>query len=235
VDALRLDAFVQALTKGSSRRGLLRGITATALALTVTPFPGEGEAKQGHHRRKKKRKKRKKDHRERNVTSPLASPQDPVTTADAACSAVATAGLIGTRRVAQTFRALRSGQLTSASFVLLENPEGPAFDVEIRDVDSAGAPVSGFLARSSVINVPATDRNGRPLTVTAVFASPATVEAGRRYALVVTETSGTGFTVQINFATNPCADGNLFTDSIAAGNFISVVNNDLVFATTVKA
>src|SRR5262245_3306710 len=59
-------------------------------------------------------------------------PADPVptTTADAACPS-AHASFSGLPRNAQTFRALRSGQLTSASVELHDNVEGADFDMEI--------------------------------------------------------------------------------------------------------
>jgi hypothetical protein len=242
VDTPHLAALVRSLREASSRRGLLGGLAATALAPAALCLPGEAEAK-------KKRKNRKKKRKKQNVAvpAPVATappptvppappPPDPVETADAACPAAArTATHSGSRRFAQTFRALRSGQLIRASFVLTFNGEDAAFDLEIREVDAAGAPSSGVLASIHISGVPRTGLDDPPLTVGGVFgSSAATVVAGQRYALVVTEASGQKFSVQTNSSTNECAEGNLFFDLFATGNFTSIADADLVFATFVK-
>src|SRR3954468_2746837 len=60
--------------------------------------------------------------------SPASPPPNPVTIADAFCPpAGEMASFGGSRRFAQTFTALRSGQLTSATIAVADNAEGDDF------------------------------------------------------------------------------------------------------------
>ena len=82
--------------------------------------------------------------------SPPASPPPPpapVAQADAFCAATGF-GLSNTR-LAQSLRALRSGQLTSASVFLMADVAGADLDVEIWSVDQANAP-SAMLAGTTI-------------------------------------------------------------------------------------
>lgn len=146
---------------------------------------------------KKKRRKRKK----KKPAMP-----GPVTRADASCIATnpLTAG-VGYARVAQTFRALRTGQLTAASFLLQANGAGMDFDVEIWSVDADNVPAA-FLGGTTIADVPETvSPNQRQLTAT--MPTPVPVVAGTRYALVVTKGVNAALVVS---ADNPCADGMIF-------------------------
>jgi hypothetical protein len=156
-----------------------------------------------------------------------------VTTADARClSAPPAIGEQTGPRLAQTFVAKRSGQLTSASVVLFSNEEGADFELEIREVDIGGTPTSTVLASTLIANVPATGAQTRAILGT--FGSPATVVAGEIYALVVTETTGLNHSFFIN-GSNTCLDGILFRDELVDDTFDPYSNKDLVYATFVTA
>ena len=87
-------------------------------------------------------------------------------------------------RWAQTFTPALSGPLTAAQLVV--NESNPAFTgdftVRIATVD-AGVPSNNVLASTVV---PESTIPEQETTITAVFASPATVVAGQQYALVLT-------------------------------------------------
>lgn len=153
----------------------------------------------------KKRKKRKHKVRTSPPPTPPTPPAPgPVSYADARCDATGVSS--NEVRAAQTFRALRSGQLTSATFYLYDVSAGVTLDVEIWSVDGSGKP-NTVLAGATVSPVPET-LELMPLTVT--FAGPATVAVGLRYALVVTRTSGGATALAQNYG-NPCPDGQAFT------------------------
>jgi hypothetical protein len=121
---------------------------------------------------------------------------------DARCIATGEDAGNGVPRVAQTFRAQRSGKLTSASVLLVQNDAGADVDIEIWSVDQANAP-SAFLSGATVADLPATVPPAtRPLTT--AFPSPATVVAGTRYALVLTKSLTTRFAAS---GSDPCPDG----------------------------
>ena len=123
-------------------------------------------------------------------------------------------------------------QLTQASVLLASNPAGFSLDVQVRSVDSAGVPGNSILASQTVSAIPATAGGGSPRQVTAVFATPAPITPGQLHALTVTGPNGVGYAILVN-AGNPCADGQLFIDTIADGTFAASPNDDLVFLVTV--
>lgn len=93
--------------------GALLGLAATA--------PGDA----------KKKKKRKKNKGKQPTTTPPVTTPKPVARVDAACPLTGATSANPVRQ-AQTFRAIRSGKLTSASVYLVENLPGADLDVEIR-------------------------------------------------------------------------------------------------------
>lgn len=221
-----------------SRRGVLRCLASVGLRLTTPPVSNTAEAKNKHHTKRKKHKHQHEQHDPAITPSPPL-PSDPVTTADAACALPWWGALAYQLRYAQTFRALRSGQLTSASFGLTYNEEGTSFELAVREIDPEGKP--GYvLARTTITNVPATNVGVPPLesiparTVTGVFATPATVVGGQFYALTVTGTAPYSFYIQAA-PDNPCLDGMVFLDRDANGAFYAQESWDMAYSTFVTA
>lgn len=212
-------AMVRLFAVLSTRRWYLAAFVAIGLGCLAPLLHDETG-----YSRKKRRKKRRNKRRRKLVTR-----------ADAACPPTAPIGRANSRRFAQTFLALHSGQLTRASVELTLNvaddTERADFDLEIREVDEAGAPASTILAAATVTNVPAFV-SGPPRVIAGTFRSPATVVAGTRYALTVSKQSAFNYGVNTNQA-NPCPDGTLFLDAIGDETFIPVPDADLVFATFV--
>ena len=155
---------------------------------------------------------------------------------DAKCQ-VETTQLLGfnpDQRAAQTFTAVASGKLTSAQVLVLKDiSDGTAdYTIKVAPVNASGVPTSEVLASATVPNssVP----NGRQ-TITANFdpASAATVEAGRKYALVVQRGNNDAF-LDVPYRTdNPCAGGSVYWSTAGAPFWQSDGNRDLVFATYV--
>lgn len=114
-------------------------------------------------------------------------------------------------RVGQTFTALNTGQLTSAT-VSVDKVGQPApvlqnadFSMEIRPLDMSGAPEESAATAIATESVPAPALTSfQPLT--ANFSSPASVIAGNEYALVVERTADSSAdTFGVGTAAVPCA------------------------------
>jgi hypothetical protein len=239
MDSARFDSLTRTLIAAGSRRQALAALVGS---LGLLGWHGTENAaahnplktcKKKSGQQKKKCLKKAKQH---NATHTAAlPPAGPVTTADAACHFPPGAGH-GGARVAQTFRALRSGHLTSASVLLVENLDGASFDLEIWSVNAANVP-STVLAGTTIANVPATEfwEPRRPLSGT--FSAPPAVVAGLRYALVVTGPMSqfdSLFSLQVGGDAS-CTDGHLFHDPEADGTFEARQMTDLDFATFVTA
>jgi hypothetical protein len=237
VDVTRIDALVRSLSAPSSRRGLLRGASATALALAATRLPADAEA-----RNKKKKKGKKRGKKQDSTPQTPTSPQDPtspppytpVTKTDAVCPGPSDTafGIIDVNaRLAQTFTAIASGPLVRAELRLTE-PAGSTGDYVLRlsPIDPAGIPTNVVLAETQVAdgNVP----NGQS-TVTFDFANPASVEAGTSYALVVTR-PGSNQLVWVGKTGNACS-GTAFMSPSQDAAFIAVGNIDFTFTTYVTS
>src|SRR5262249_10214204 len=109
----------------------------------------------------------------------------------------------GNPRVGQTFTALNTGQLTSATVSVDKSSHDYTFSVQIRPLDLSGAPEESDGSAIATESVPAPASSGfQPLT--ANFSSPASVVAGHQYALVVERTADT-FGVGIEDQAVPCA------------------------------
>ena len=235
----RFDALTQSLTVARSRRhafAVTLGGVLSALGCATTEAKKKKKCLPCKKRKQGKCKGAKPDGAVcaggtcQSGRCVPASP-GPVTTADAACLSKHTS-FSGHLRNAQTFRALRSGQLTSASVELYHNDEGADFDMEIWSVNAANEP-SAVLAGTTIANVPATIPPG-PRTLTGSFAAPATVVAGIRYALViagrVNQSSGI-----YGLPADECPDGIWFFATTPSGAFTASPGNDLGFATFVTA
>jgi hypothetical protein len=93
-------------------------------------------------------------------------------------------------RSAQTFTALKSGKVTSAQVYLYrETPFTTDVTVQIASVDALGVPTENVLATTTIpfCAIPV-GQPGEP--VIASFDSPAAVEAGQQYALVLSTPGG---------------------------------------------
>ncbi|MCA9877864.1 MAG: hypothetical protein KC442_08780, partial [Thermomicrobiales bacterium] len=133
--------FVDALHQMTARRPLL-GLGLSALLTAAGVGPAEAK-------KKKKRKKKRNKKRKRADTPP--TPPEPVARTDATCL-FDNKSYYNVTRIAQTFRALRSGKLTSAT-VWIGNNAGADFDVEIWSTDTNGRP-QAILAGATIADLP---------------------------------------------------------------------------------
>src|SRR5918994_1594873 len=127
METSRLDRLARELTSSSSRRNLLRGLGVPTVGLAALQLPGWADARKKHD---SDRKKKNNGESTSPPPTPPAAP-GPVTTTDARCLPGGVLGGQTGPRLAQTFVAKRSGQLTSASVVLFSNEEGADFELEI--------------------------------------------------------------------------------------------------------
>jgi len=227
MDTNRFDFLSRSLRDARSRRGALTSVLGGTLGLLGL---AETDAKKKKGKGKKGKGKKGGKGGKGTPPPPPPPPVVPVATADAACAATG----IGTSnaRLAQTFRALRSGQLTSASVFLTSNIDGADFDLEIWSVNEANAP-STILAGATIADVPETTNETGTRTLTGTFPTPATVVAGLRYALVITGPPNQGYYL-VSGLNNPCPDGTLFGAPSANAPFVASTS-DLRFETVVTA
>jgi hypothetical protein len=223
----RVDALLRTLNSAASRRGILAALSGLLAAGPFGPLAEVANARRAGKRQRRRQARRKKRNQRRTPS------QDAVTTLDAACAPSSAEPQAFDRRFAQTFLALRSGRLTSASVVLAANPGGNDFALEIWAVGQDGVPVKSILASTTISGVPATSED-TPRPITGAFSAPAQVTAGQRYALVITETTELGFNILAN-DNNTCPDGDLFEDGEANEDFVLEANADLIFTTFVTA
>ena len=220
MDSSQFDALVSRLSAHLTRRRSL-GVLATLGAGAGLADAASLDARKKKHKKHKKRG---------GKTTPPPPPTGPVALADASCLATGS-GTIGPR-LAQTFRARRSGSLTSATVFLRKTEPGIAVDVEIWSVDGSNAPTLPRLAGVTLTNVPVVS-GGPSQPLTATFPGPATVVAGMRYALVVTEPSSSSFGLESSNP-GPCPDGGAFYSFSPTGMLVES-GGDLRFETVVTA
>jgi hypothetical protein len=227
MESPQFDTTMRKLQMHSGRRGTLGLLLGSALGLLRLE---SGDAKG----KKKRKKKRKKPQAPQSPPAPPASPPPPsvpVARADASCIVTNPAGNgAGAAQVAQTFAAIRTGQLTSASIQLRVNGAGMDFDIEIWTVDENDLPDT-FIAGTVITNVPATGFPG-PRQLTATFPSPAPVVSGTRYAIVITKGDNADFNVS---STNPCTDGRYLSRGELDASWFPEATVDLHFETVVVA
>lgn len=222
MDDSAFDAATQRVPALLSRRrslGLL-----SVLGLGAGLMAEDAEAK----KRRKTKHKKKRNKKKKRPSPP--TPPEPVAQPDAACL-FDNKSYYNVIRIAQTFRAQRTGKLTSAT-VWIGNDVGADFDMEIWSTDTSGRP-QAILAGATIADLPAQAPVSAELTVT--FATPADVVAGLRYALVVTLLSprqGETFQARTRFA-NVCADGMVYLWS--GQEPYEVADADLRFETVVTA
>jgi hypothetical protein len=256
MEAERFDPLLHSLFGTTSRRDALRILAGAGFGGFVTIDTVSTEARKGRKRKGKGKGKDKqkvrichngqtitvsktalKAHLKHGDTTGACPTQDSLppspSVADATCSGPGNSNVTGSRRFAQTFVALRSGQLTSATIELEQNQDSADFVVEIRTVDGSGVPTNTVLATTTVDNVPSTAFGGPPRTITADFSAPAAVVAGQTYALSLTVGVTQTFTLDVH-NNNPCGDGPLYGDAFADGTFNPVGSADMIYATFVR-
>ena len=139
---------------------------------------------------------------------------------------------LGGSRLAQTFKAQRSGRLTWATIyaVAPSDTDTDAYVVQIRNTTRKGKPGTTVLASTQVNNI-VKPNIGQTTTVTANFIPGARVRKGTRYALAITGVGGAMPSLQVNNET-ACA-GTLFNTGDSGGKFTKATGFDLVFDTVV--
>jgi hypothetical protein len=134
----------------------------------------------------------------------------------------------GDLRVAQTFTALHSGGLDTASTAVIPRSAiSGDWKLEIAST-SASAPGS-VMATTTVPNTLPVNTKG---TITGTFATPASVSAGSLYALLISRPGSNGYGVA-DQGGDPCA-GQAYYQNVVAGPFIFYNGVDFEFATTVQ-
>jgi hypothetical protein len=209
----------------TSRRGLLAAATAGLLAARQLAIGGaEGEAK-----KKRSRKRKRKNNRKKNDRTTIQT--------DAICpvGAGVNGGLAstdGNNRFAQTFTALKSGELVRAELLIFQfSSEFGDFILQVGTVDAFGVPTNEVLASTSVAGagVPSGES-----TIAFAFARPATVAAGEQYALILTRPGSNGLRWQGHFG-DTCG-GRAFVSNDQTAPFEPLdVDNDFIFTTFVRS
>jgi hypothetical protein len=150
----------------TTRRGLLAGLAAGALAITPNGITAR--------KRRKQRKKRKN----RDV---------PRTLEDAQCLQPNNGVAVESEpdgRIAQTFTAIRSGELVRADLLLTFTTDTPDdFVLHLAPLDAFGFPTNQVLAAATLAATPSPTGDATVQTFT--FQKPGTVVAGTTYALVL--------------------------------------------------
>jgi hypothetical protein len=223
----------QALPPLASRRDSLRALggaglaclTGAALALGIGSAALESEAK----KKRRKRKKRKKD-RTRTQGDELR--------ADVTCPGPSQAGFLfedEDGRLAQMFTAGRSGRLERADLVLVKQA-GASGDYILRlsPVDGAGVPTNIVLATAVIANaaVPAEAET----TVRFSFASPAAVEAGTDFALVLSRPGTTDLRWEGRNSAKACPGAGIaFLSQDQSGPFDDIPFHTFILTTFVRS
>jgi hypothetical protein len=97
-------------------------------------------------------------------------------------------GVDPTLREAQTFTAVKSGEVTAAQAYLRTYSPGD-LTMQITTVDSSGYPTNNVLASTTIADLPLSDISVDPPVLTGTFSNPASVVSGREYALVLSTTA----------------------------------------------
>jgi hypothetical protein len=146
------------------------------------------------------------------------------------------AGLFSSQSVAQTFTSGITGRLDQVDLLLLKvgTPPGPSVTVEIRGT-SAGTPGAAPLATASI---PISSIGTTQAFLSATFASPASVTAGTKYAIVVYSPGTAGNAVGVSDQLSDVYSGGASfydpTEAIPPGSaWIPNGTSDLAFKTYV--
>jgi hypothetical protein len=217
----RLAALTRFFSVAASRRGMLAGLTGGLLATGVISLDeDDAEARKKDKRRKKRKNKNTK----------------PKAKVDAFC-----AGLTGSSgmsigspeaRLAQTFTALRSGQLVRAEVQISELSDVSGdFLLHVAAVDDSGVPTNELLASAMVADQDVPDGTS---TVAFVFSNPATVEAGTQYALILTR-PGAESLLWVGDRGNPCGGRTFDSNSQTVPFEPFAADIDVIFTTFVRS
>jgi hypothetical protein len=134
----------------------------------------------------------------------------------------------GDLKVAQTFTALHTGGLDTASTAVIPRSAiSGDWKLEIAST-SAGAP-GPAMATTTVPNTLPLNTKG---TITGTFATPPSVSAGSQYALLISRPGSNGYGVA-DEGGDPCP-GQAYYQNVVAGPFIFYNAVDFGFATTVQ-
>jgi hypothetical protein len=150
---------------------------------------------------------------------------------DASCNANLGAAIVmpnGDQKVAQTFPALHTGPLTSATSALTNRLGSTPGDWRFEIAATSGGLPGSVLASAIVPNTLASGAQG---FVTARFAAPAQVTAGTLYAVLFSRPGSSSYAVAEQGG-DPCPGQGYFQMSVG-GPFSIDANVDFNFATTV--
>jgi hypothetical protein len=151
---------------------------------------------------------------------------------DASCDANLGASIVqpnGDLKVAQTFAALHTGGLETASTAVTTPMGATPGDWRLEIAATSGGAPAQVLASTTVPNTLAPNTQG---TITGTFASPAAVTAGGTYAVLISRPGSNGFDVAEQGG-DPCP-GQGYYQNVVSGPFIAFNFVDFRFATTVR-
>lgn len=137
----------------------------------------------------------------------------------------------GDQRVAQTFTAQRTGSLVRAEIEAIKTgTPGGDWVMQIVPTDGSGTPINTVLASATIAD--ATVPNGAS-RLAAVLAAPASVGAGRQYALLLTRPGAAMFALS-DRDDNPCPGQEFFSLSQSGAWTPNSPSYDAVFAVFVE-
>lgn len=163
------------------------------------------------------------------VTAPMASAMG---VPDASCAANLGASIVqpnGDRKVAQTFTALHTGGLDTASTAVTTPMSPTPGDWRLEIASTTGGAPGTVLASTTVPNTLAANTQG---TITGTFANPPAVSASGEFALLISRPGSNGYAVAEQGG-DPCPGQGYFQNS-PGGPFLIDNFVDFRFATTVQ-
>ncbi len=236
MDSRTFVAFRRTLAAAASRRGVLAGLTGGLLATGLVSLPNDdADAKRkGKGRNKRNKNKNNGNNRNKNKNKNKKAKTRLVAYCSGAGEeeAALTAGEV---RVAQTFTAIRSGELVKATIpVTSEADTETNFVLQVSPLDGEGFPTDEVLAESTTrIDAPpdVTDLN---FELEFDFANPSSVEAGVDYALVLSRPTGFEFVWRAELG-NPCGGGIFVSRDPEEPFEVFSEDADLLFETFVRS
>jgi hypothetical protein len=195
MDSRTFVALRRSLVAAASRRGVLSGLTGGLLATGIFSLADDAEARRkGNGRNKRNKNKNRNNGKNKNNKNENKKAK---TRLDATCSGAGeeeAAHTAGEVRVAQTFTAIRRGELVKATIpVTSELDTETNFVLQLSPLDGEGIPTDEVLAESTTrIDAPP-DVSDLNFVLEFDFADPFSVEAGVDYALVLSRPTGFEF------------------------------------------
>jgi hypothetical protein len=151
---------------------------------------------------------------------------------DASCDANLGASIVqpnGDQKVAQTFTALHTGALDTASTAVTTPMSPTPGDWRLEIASTTGGAPGAVLASTTVPNTLAANTQS---TITGTFANPAAVSAGAEFALLISRPGSNGYAVAEEGG-DPCPGQGYFQNA-PSGPFLIDNFVDFRFATTVQ-